>query len=107
MKTCRICAYGLLHKKDINLVAGTSEVRPIDYIVQLPFPVNNTSPYVCQKSKANLKAWFVARDKMCKLEMELKVLHIKAGYLCVNENDVSDNTCEKSRRKTRPECDKK
>ena len=75
MKTCRICGSDLLHKKDINLVAGTSEFWRIDHIAQLPFQVKSTSPYVCQKCKANLKAWFVAR------EMELKELHMKAGYL--------------------------
>lgn len=92
MKTCRICGSDLLHKKDINLVAGTSEFRPIDHIVQLPFQVKSTSPYVCQKCKANLKAWFVAREKMYKLEMELKELHMKAGYL--HENNDFSNTLD-------------
>ena len=55
MKTCRICGSDLLHEKDINLVAGTREFRPIDHIVQLHFQVKSTSPYVC-----HLKAWFLA-----------------------------------------------
>ena len=72
------------------MVAGTSEFRPIDYMVQLPFAIDNTSPYVCQKCKANLNAWFVAWDKMRKLEKELKELHLKVGYLC-KKNDVFNN----------------
>ena len=92
VKTCRICGSDLLHKKDINLVAGTSEFRPIDHIVQLPFQVKSTSPCVCQKCTANLKTWFVAREKMYKLEMELKELHMKSGYL--HENKDFSNTLD-------------
>ena len=60
MKNCRICASDLRHEKDMNLVEGTSEFRSIDHKAQLPFQVKRTSPYVCQKCKASLKAWFVS-----------------------------------------------
>ena len=82
MKTCRICACVLVNRKDFNLVAGTSEFRPIDSIIELSFSLGNSSPYVCQRCKTALKNVFEARKKVRNVENELRNLHVKTGYLC-------------------------
>ncbi len=72
MKSCKICGLELIHQRDIFLVFGSSEFRPIDAIVQLPFIITGDSPYVCKQCKGSLKSWMQARDKAHKIEEELK-----------------------------------
>ena len=72
MKSCKICGLELIHPRDIFLVFGSSEFRPIDAIVQLPFIITGDSPYVCKQCKGSLKSWMQARDKAHKIEEELK-----------------------------------
>ena len=47
MKCCRLCAIELKSQIDSNLVNGSGEFRPIDAISQLPFTIENKSPYAC------------------------------------------------------------
>ena len=59
----------------------------------IPFQLGSNSPYVCQRCRTALKNAFQARDKVHKLERELKELHLEAGYPC---DYVSSKACVSS-----------
>ena len=72
MKCCRLCAIELQSQLDFNLVNGLGQFRPIEAIIQLPFTIANTSPYVCRSCKNKLKPYVQSKAKTRKIENEIK-----------------------------------
>ena len=72
MNCCRLCAIELQSQLDFNLVNGLGQFRPIEAIIQLPFTIANTSPYVCRSCKNKLKSYVQSKAKTRKIENEIK-----------------------------------
>ena len=95
MKSCTFCGLELITPKDLNLVAGSGEFRPIDAILQLPFVITNNSPYVCRKCKGNLKSYIQAKEKFSTIEEQLRETYLKCGLVdCANSHDKHEPKME-------------
>ena len=101
MKCCRLCAIELESQIDFNLVNGSGEFRPIDAISQLPFTIENKSPYVCRTCKSKLKSYVQSKEKTRKIEEELRFNYNKSGSATSttnstkNVNEKESRTCSK------------
>ena len=75
-----MCESEVVNRKDLNLVAGSEEFRPINAIVELSFRIENTSPYMCRKCKAGLNSFIKAKERARKLEVEVKETYQTSGF---------------------------